>query len=172
MTDRRHALPDGVIVLDGQPHGTGFTQGLGLVLTRVAADGVHAWATVGPAHHQEEGIVHGGWYAAVVETVASFGAHAEAAERGESVVGVSNTTEFFRPFRQGRLDVLAHPVHQGRTQQVWEVHITRADGKLVARGQLRLQHVDGRVPPPNDDGSRTRKSNKRGVNRGIRQPTW
>jgi len=39
--------------------------------------------------------------------------------------------------------VVAEPIHQGATQQLWEVNITRAeDGKLVARGQVRLQNVD------------------------------
>ena len=42
----------------------------------------------------------------------------------------------------GRLDVLAEPVQQGRTLQLWLVTLTRAeDGKTVARGQVRLQNV-------------------------------
>lgn len=48
-------------------------------------------------------------------------------------------------------------VHQGRTQQVWEVRINRAtDGKLVARGQLRLQHIVRREPHAAGNGSRPR----------------
>lgn len=152
MTDLHDTVPDGEVVLDGRPHGTGFTQGLGLVLTEVGPVGVRARAHVGPAHHQEHGIVHGGWYAAAVETVASYGAYAAAVEHGKTVVGVSNTTEFFRPVREGKLYIVAQPVHQGRTQQVWEVRINRAgDGRLVARGQLRLQHVDP-FPPAERDG--------------------
>jgi acyl-coenzyme A thioesterase PaaI-like protein len=42
----------------------------------------------------------------------------------------------------GRLDVVAEPIQQGRTLQLWQVLLTRADdGKLVARGQVRLQNV-------------------------------
>jgi 1,4-dihydroxy-2-naphthoyl-CoA hydrolase len=37
--------------------------------------------------------------------------------------------------------VRAEPIQQGRTQQLWQCDITREDGKLVARGQLRLQNV-------------------------------
>ena len=136
-------LPDGGLRLDGRPHGAGFTGNLGLVLAGLSSDEVRAWAEIGPGHLQDAGIVHGGWYAAVVETVASFGGHTAASRDGRTVVGVANTTEFFRPVRDGRLDVVARAVHQGRTQQVWEVHITRSsDGKLVARGQLRLQNVN------------------------------
>ena len=42
---------------------------------------------------------------------------------------------------EGRVDVVAEPIQQGRTQQLWQVLLTRADGKLVARGQVRLQNV-------------------------------
>lgn len=146
-------LPDGGLRLDGRPYGAGFTGHLGLVLTDVQSGHARAWAQVGPQHHQDAGIVHGGWYAAVVETVASFGAHTAAERRGMTVVGVANTTEFFRPVRQGRLDVVAWAVHQGRTQQVWEVHITRAgDDKLVARGQLRLQNIATRPADATNGG--------------------
>jgi acyl-coenzyme A thioesterase PaaI-like protein len=42
----------------------------------------------------------------------------------------------------GRVDVVAEALFQGRTQQLWDVVITRADdGKPVARGQIRLQNV-------------------------------
>ncbi len=41
------------------------------------------------------------------------------------------------------VDVTAAAIQQGRTQQLWQVEITRPqDGKLVARGQVRLQNID------------------------------
>ena len=56
-------------------------------------------------------------------------------------VGLSNTTDFLRAHRDGRLEVRAVPVHQGRTGQLWQCDITREDGKLVAQGRVRLQNV-------------------------------
>lgn len=142
MTETANARTSENVALDGQAFGTGFSRALGVVLTAAGPDGTRAWALIGPQHHQEAGIVHGGWYASVVETIGSIGAHLAVADRGQTVVGVTNSTEFFRPHREGRLEIEALPVHQGRTQQVWEVRITRpGDGKLVARGQLRLQHI-------------------------------
>ncbi|HEX4670765.1 MAG TPA: PaaI family thioesterase [Solirubrobacteraceae bacterium] len=93
-------------------------------------------------HHQPWGLVHGGLYTTVVETFATTGAFEAVNDRGERAVGVSNSTDFLRPHTSGRLDVVAVPVHQGRTQQLWQVEIRRPDdGKLVARGQVRLQNV-------------------------------
>jgi 1,4-dihydroxy-2-naphthoyl-CoA hydrolase len=97
---------------------------------------------VGPDQHTPWGVVHGGLYCSVVESAASVGASAAVVERGQFAVGVNNNTDFIRPMIEGRLDVVAEPVQQGRTLQLWQVLLTRADdGKLVARGQVRLQNV-------------------------------
>jgi 1,4-dihydroxy-2-naphthoyl-CoA hydrolase len=93
-------------------------------------------------HHQPWGQVHGGLYTTAVETFATTGAFEAIKDRGERAVGVANSTDFVRPHSSGRLDVVATPVHQGRTQQLWQVEIRRPDdGKLVARGQVRLQNL-------------------------------
>lgn len=97
---------------------------------------------VGADHHTPHGIVHGGLYATVIESAASIGASLAAAERGHYAVGLNNSTDFLRGTEKGRLDVVAEPVIQGRTQQLWDVTITRStDGKPVAKGRVRLQNV-------------------------------
>jgi 1,4-dihydroxy-2-naphthoyl-CoA hydrolase len=102
-------------------------------------------------HHQPWGIVHGGLYTAAIETFATIGAFEAVKDRGRQAVGVANVTDFLRPHRSGRLDVVATPIQQGRTQQLWQVEISRPDdGKLVARGQVRLQNIE----PPAQPGAR------------------
>ena len=94
-------------------------------------------------HHQPWGLVHGGLYTTAIETFATTGANEAVKDRGLRTVGVANTTDFLRPHRAGPLQVVAVPVHQGRSQQLWQVEVRRpADGKLVARGQVRLQNVE------------------------------
>lgn len=116
---------------------------IGLVWDTVAADRVTAHVDCGPQHHQPFGIVHGGVWCSTIETVASMAAALRVAGRGMLCVGVSNTTDFLRSHREGRVDVVATPVHVGRVQQLWQVELTRTvDGKAVARGQVRLQNVD------------------------------
>jgi len=94
-------------------------------------------------HHQPWGLVHGGLYTTVIETFATTGAYEAVKDRGQMAVGVTNVTDFLRPHRTGRLAVVATPVQQGRTQQLWQVEIRRPeDEKLVARGQVRLQNIE------------------------------
>lgn len=97
---------------------------------------------LGPDQHTPWGVVHGGLYCTVIESAASIGASLAVRDRGQFAVGVNNNTDFLRPVTAGRLDVVAEPLQQGRTLQLWQVVLTRADdGKVVARGQVRLQNV-------------------------------
>jgi uncharacterized protein (TIGR00369 family) len=119
-----------------------FVAATGLQLTEVTGTRVAGHIDVGPGHHTPWGVVHGGVYCTVVESAASVGASTAVAERGQFSVGVSNQTDFLRPMTAGRLDVVAEPVQQGKTLQLWLVTLSRADdGKIVARGQVRLQNV-------------------------------
>lgn len=91
-------------------------------------------------HQQPYGIVHGGVWCSIVEGAASMAAGLTA--KG-NVVGVSNSTDFLRSHRTGRVDVVVKPLHVGQRQHLWEVRISRAsDDKLVARGQVRFQVLD------------------------------
>lgn len=119
-----------------------FVRVAGLDFEEIDGKGVRGWIELDERHHTPWGVVHGGVYATAVESAASVGASAAVKERGQFAVGVSNSTEFLRPMKEGRVDVIAEPVMQGRSQQLWQVIITRSeDGKEVARGQLRLQNV-------------------------------
>ena len=118
-----------------------FVAATGLELTEVTGTRVAGHIEVGPQHHTPWGVVHGGVYWTVVESAASVGASTAVADRGQFSVGVNNSSDFLRPMTAGRLDVVAEPVQQGKTLQLWLMTLTRDDGKLVARGQVRLQNV-------------------------------
>ena len=117
-----------------------FATSLGLQLDVADADQVVADWVVGPHLLQPHGILHGGVHCSVVETLASVGAALWLGDRGR-VVGVSNTTDFYRATTEGPLRSTALPVHRGRSQQVWRVQTTDATDRLVAQGQVRLQNL-------------------------------
>jgi 1,4-dihydroxy-2-naphthoyl-CoA hydrolase len=121
-----------------------FSSHIGLTLTEVTPDRVVATWTAATRHHQPFGIVHGGVHASVVETLGSIGSNhwLEHRERDAYAVGVSNSTDFFRAVSEGDLVSTATAVHQGRSQQVWDVETRDEQGRLVSRGQLRTQNID------------------------------
>ncbi len=119
-----------------------FVAASGFVVTEAGGTRVTGHVDLGPDQHTPWGVVHGGVHCTVIESAASIGASAAVGDRGQFAVGVNNNTDFLRPVTSGRIDVVAEPVQQGRTLQLWQVLLTRADdGKLVARGQVRLQNV-------------------------------
>ena len=129
------------------PDPGGYVAWLGLEFVEGGADRMVARWEVRPDHLQPYGIVHGGVHCSVIETVASYGAAAWYGDRGK-VVGVSNQTDFLRAVTSGTLTATGTPLHRGRLQQLWLVEIRDAGGRLVARGQVRLQnlaadHLDG-----------------------------
>jgi len=130
----------------------GWDSALGLRIEELTATRVVAYVDIDERHQQGYGIVHGGVWASVVESVGSHGAAVAAHEMtgNMAVVGVENSTDFLRPHRTGRVRATGTPILTGRTQQIWLVEIEREDdGKLVARGQLRVQNL---AAPPDQRG--------------------
>jgi len=126
----------------------GWDSTLGIRVEELTPTRVVAFVDIDERHHQGYGIVHGGVWASVVESVGSHGAAMAAHEiTGQmAVVGIANSTDFLRPHRTGRVRATGTPIQTGRTQQIWLVEIERVDdGKMVARGQLRVQNLP--APP-------------------------
>jgi uncharacterized protein (TIGR00369 family) len=120
-----------------------FDATLGLVYTDVSPDGLKAQLTVKPDLLQPMGIVHGGVWCAMVESMASVSAYVWLRENGGgNVVGVNNNTDFLRAITEGTAYGVSEPVHRGRRQQLWLVTIRDDRERLIARGQVRLQNLE------------------------------
>jgi 1,4-dihydroxy-2-naphthoyl-CoA hydrolase len=81
---------------------------------------------------QPFGIVHGGAYAAMAETLASMATYMAVLDNGEMAMGQSNHTSFLRPVSEGYVNAEARARHRGRTSWVWEVDFTDDEGRLCA----------------------------------------
>jgi uncharacterized protein (TIGR00369 family) len=116
----------------------GWMGAMGIEVVRATRDEVVAELTVGPAHLQAYGIVHGGVHAGIIETIASIGAAIHALPEGRSVVGLENHTSFLRAVRGGKLRAVAKPLTRGRRSHVWEGSVYDEEGRLAASGRVRL----------------------------------
>ena len=119
-----------------------FDKEIGLVFTELSPDRARAQLDVAPKLLQPMGIVHGGVYCSMVESMASVAAYTWlTAKGGGSVVGVNNNTDFLRAISSGTVTAVSTPIHRGRRQQLWLITITDEDDRMVARGQVRLQNI-------------------------------
>lgn len=122
--------------------GKGFDTELGLTYLELTSDGGRAQLEIHDKLLQPWGIVHGGVYCSIVESLASVSGHIWLSENGGgTVVGVNNNTDFLRAIGSGTVTAVSTPIHRGRRQQLWLITITDENDKLVARGQVRLQNI-------------------------------
>jgi uncharacterized protein (TIGR00369 family) len=123
--------------------GKGFDSELGLKYIDVTPDGGRAELVIHDKLLQPWGIVHGGVYCSIIESLASVSGAVWFAEKGDggTVVGVNNNTDFLRAISSGTVTAVSTPIHRGRRQQLWLIEVTDDEGRMVARGQVRLQNI-------------------------------
>lgn len=81
---------------------------------------------------QPFGIVHGGVYSSIAETVCSHATAEAVAADGMIAVGQSNNSTFLRPVSSGTIHAEAHARHTGRTTWVWDCELSDDEGRLCA----------------------------------------
>ena len=93
---------------------------------------------VAPGVCQPMGIVHGGIYAAIAESLASRGTADGVLELGKVPLGMANNTSFLRPVSEGNVHAEARAFHRGRTSWLWDVEMRNDDGKLCATSRVTI----------------------------------
>jgi 1,4-dihydroxy-2-naphthoyl-CoA hydrolase len=110
----------------------GFDRLYGLELLDYSESEAHAQVKVRDELRQAGGLVHGGVFASIAESVASMVTWMAVHEEGKGAQGLSNQTSFLRPIVDGTIHATARRRHKGRTTWVWEVDITDDEGRLCA----------------------------------------
>jgi 1,4-dihydroxy-2-naphthoyl-CoA hydrolase len=112
----------------------GFDGLYGLVIDAVDLDDgeIRAHVEVTDAVKQPAGLVHGGVFASIAESITSMGTWYAVQADGKTAQGLSNQTSFLRPILGGTIHAVARVRHRGRTTWVWEVEITDDQERLCA----------------------------------------
>ena len=116
----------------------GFDALYGLEVDHVDSEGVRAHVEVREDLFQPFGLVHGGVYATIAESVASIGTWYAVEKEGLLPHGMSNDTSFLRSIASGKIHVTARPIHRGRTTWVWEVEMRDDEDLLCAVTRLTI----------------------------------
>jgi uncharacterized protein (TIGR00369 family) len=95
---------------------------------------------------QPMGLVHGGVYASIAETLTSIATHFAVADEGRAAMGLSNQTSFLRPITEGHVLAEARARHRGRSTWVWEVDFTDDEGRLCALCRMTIAVRDAPAP--------------------------
>jgi uncharacterized protein (TIGR00369 family) len=104
----------------------------GLEVLESSDELVRAQVAVRDEVKQPMGLVHGGVFASIAESITSMATAMAVFDQGQAAQGLSNQTSFLRPITSGTIHAQATRRHRGRTTWVWEVEITDDDGRLCA----------------------------------------
>lgn len=118
-----------------QPPG-GLPEAIGIELLEPQGEVARGRIEVSDRVLQPYGIVHGGTYATLAETVASTATHMHVAPDGKLAIGQSNHTTFLRPVTEGQISAEARARHRGRTTWVWDVEMSDDEGRLCALSRV------------------------------------
>jgi 1,4-dihydroxy-2-naphthoyl-CoA hydrolase len=110
----------------------GFDRLYGLEMVEFSDDEVRARVQLRDELKQPMGLLHGGVYASIAESLASLATALGVLDRGEAAMGLSNSTSFLRPVTEGFVHAHATRLHRGRTTWVWDVRFSDDAGKLCA----------------------------------------
>ncbi|HTX30000.1 MAG TPA: PaaI family thioesterase [Solirubrobacteraceae bacterium] len=114
----------------------GFDRLYGLELLDLDPDRARARVRVRDELKQPFGLVHGGVFAAIAESLASIATGVAVREENRIAMGLSNQTSFLRPITEGTIHAAAVAKHRGRTTWVWEVEMTDDAGRLCVLSRM------------------------------------
>jgi uncharacterized protein (TIGR00369 family) len=114
----------------------GFDRLYGLEFTELSDDRAAGRVVVRDELKQPYGLVHGGVYAAIAESLASIATGVAVGREGKLAMGLSNQTSFLRPITEGVINAVAIRKHAGRTTWVWEVEMSDDRGRLCVISRM------------------------------------
>ncbi len=124
----------------------GFDGLYGLEVTEVSDELMRGRVAVRDELKQIAGLVHGGVYASIAESLASIGTGLAVMPEGKQAMGLSNQTSFLRPITDGTIHAQARRKHRGRSTWVWEVEISDDQGKLCVLTRMTVAVRDAPQP--------------------------
>lgn len=109
-----------------------FANFMGMKITHLTKDCVRAELHVREELGNRNGVLHGGALMALADNLGGTAATANLAE-GQGTTTLESKTNFFAAIPVGQTATAeCTPLHRGRTTQVWQTKVMRADGRLAA----------------------------------------
>jgi uncharacterized protein (TIGR00369 family) len=120
-------LPQPLLPLDRS-----FEGFLNLDWIELTSNSVHVRFQVRDDLKQPLGLLHGGIYSSVAETIASVATVHEVWRDGKTGSGLSNVASFLRPITNGPVDVRATLRHHDQREWLWSHEFRDEGGRLCA----------------------------------------
>jgi len=87
---------------------------------------------IAPHHLQPAGVVHGGVFISLAETLAGAGSSLLVYAEGKLAFGTSVNSHHLSTVTEGTIMAEGTLIHKGNFKHIWDVKITDRDGKLIS----------------------------------------
>jgi uncharacterized protein (TIGR00369 family) len=115
-----------------------FDEYIGTEWVRLDPDDARARIEFRDELRQPYGLMHGGVYSTIVESLCSYATAAAVYEEGNIALGQSIEVSFVRPVTSGHAEARAVARHRGRSTWVWTVEIVDDDEHLCALAKMTM----------------------------------
>jgi uncharacterized protein (TIGR00369 family) len=116
----------------------GLSRAIGVEYLDLSPDGARARLAVTDTVRQPFGIVHGGAFATLAESLCSRATYDAVAADGMVAIGQANQVSFVRPVASGHVTCSARARHRGRSTWVWDCDLSDDEGRLCALARLTI----------------------------------
>lgn len=123
---------------DLSEHPSGFAELIGVEWLELDPEEARARVKVAPDHLQPYGIVHGGVYSALAESLTSAATYEAVRGEGKVAMGQASDTSFLRPVSSGHIHATAKARHRGGTTWIWDVDLRDDDERLCAVSRMTI----------------------------------
>jgi 1,4-dihydroxy-2-naphthoyl-CoA hydrolase len=124
----------------------GFDALYGMEILELTPEFGRAQVAIRDELKQPMGLVHGGVYASIAESLASLCTGVAVFPEGKIANGLSNQTNFLRPMLEGTIHATATRKHAGRTTWVWEVEQNDDQGRLCVLTRMTIAVREAPAP--------------------------
>ena len=109
-----------------------FVDHIGIRFTRFDGEQIAGEIELNSHHMQPGGVVHGGVYLSIAETVAGAGSQLLVMEQGKTALGSTVNSQHLAPVTEGKITATGKLIHKGIFKHIWDIEITDASGKLIS----------------------------------------
>jgi len=114
-------------------HSMPFARLVGVEITSATAEAIEGYLDVRDELCTTGGIIHGGAVMAFADAMGAVGAFVSLPEGAKGTTTIESKTNFLGAAKIGeRVTAVAKPLSIGRRISVWQITMTRTDGKPVA----------------------------------------
>ena len=117
---------------------SGFDHHIGTEWVSLDPDDARARIELRDELRQPYGILHGGVYSSLIESLCSYSTAAAVWEDGSIAMGQAIEVSFLRPVTHGHAEARAVAKHRGKTTWVWQVEVVDDDGRLCAVAKMTM----------------------------------